>query len=188
MKKIKLFAWFTTIICSGWFINRILDLSDHYSIYGTPVSFPIVLGTFLSCAFIPGIFWIIILIGKIQDFYLKKKLKISISSYTPEIFTYKSTIKSIDTQIEKIRGTFKILNDSFRQNLIDTERFQNEDLKLRNEINNLLDQKSQLINRIKAIENLIPVLANLILLKQKGIISEEEYFHKKNELINKEFN
>ena len=186
MKALKLFAWFSTIICTIWFINRIIELSNYNTNYGSPAgSLPVILGTFFSCELIPIILWLIISIEKNQEIQLRKKMKISIMSNNPEILTFHEKLKSIENQIEKLKEVYQILKESYEQNLMDNDKFQSEDLKLREEVNNLFEEKTNLTNRLKAIEDLYPELTNLIALKQKGIINDKEYNDKKNELINK---
>jgi hypothetical protein len=186
MIKLKFFAWVFTIICTIWFFVRIDDLSSYESSFGSPAfSLPFILGTFLSSELIPIILWLIYFIPQMQDFHIRNKYKKLLISDIPEINNFYKDLKYIENKIEKLRQTYKIIKDSFDQSLIDDPKYQFESMKLKESIDNLVEEKNKLINQKKNIEKCLPELYNLLALKQKEIITEIEFTDKKNELIKK---
>ena len=104
-------------------------------------------------------------------------------SNNSEITILTEQIRSFDSNQNIIKDTLLTLKKSLEQNLISQQKFDTEVERLKSEFDIMKGNKKKLKNIILAIENLQPEFTNLLTLKDKGIITSEEYVQKKDELI-----
>jgi hypothetical protein len=194
MRKLKIITWILTVVFFILFILNTVRLSNIKTEYGNlATSFPILLGSFIGYALIPGIFWIIITIKKNKtksnDIEIERdnsELKILNS----ELTLLKKEINNIEPKELENQRTISIILKSFEQNLISKEKFQAEETKINADNRKLNESKENLqkktdniLKRIEAIESLQHKLSNLTTLQKKGIITNEECKIKQEELI-----
>lgn len=197
MRPINVAAWIATGLFTIWFFVRLAAAANIQTRYGSPASSPpYIFGLFLACAIVPGILWIISAATKKRD-VPKTRANVSrprpsksqdpISSImkkkNPEVKELEKKLSGLETEIQKTRETYGIVKESYSQKLIDEEKYQTQDRKLRSEFNALVEKKKTILDRIDAVENLQKEFQNLTTLKDKGIISEAEYESKREELI-----
>lgn len=193
MRPIKVVAMIATGVFTLLFFIRLAAATNIQTRYGSPAtSPPYILGLLLACAIIPVILWIIVfLTGNKEHSYeetsnssYQNNSRRGVKSNDPEIKNLSAQLSALEVEQQQLKETYKIVKESFEQNLIDKGKFDLQDNKLRSEFDELIQKKNKIKNRMNAIGHFQKEFDNLITLKEKGIISEVEFTQKREELIN----
>ncbi len=171
MKTAAQSATFAFAFLIGYRVIYTSHILKQLGVHQDPVE---LMGIIVGGAIIPAVLWII---------YFATKSK----SEPYKIFSRTQILDEqqikIENNIVQLKKSLKLLKNSYKQRLVNKEKFQFESNKIKEEVADLTEEKENIEDRIEAINNLEDEFSNLEKLLEQKFIESSEYESKVEELI-----
>ena len=173
MKKAAQTATFAFAFLIGYRVIYTSHILKQLGVHQNPAE---LMGIIVGGAIIPAVLWIIYFATKSKS----EPYKVFSSSRTQILD--EQQIK-IENNIVQLKKSLKLLKNSYKQRLVNKEKFQFESNKIKEEVADLTEEKENIEDRIEAINNLEDEFSNLEKLIEQKFIESSEYESKVEELI-----